>query len=259
MLNTSLAPIASSSLHTMPSSLRSALRDATIVDFRCGQLIYGRAFAGQLIRRFCGLDLDLQSLHLAAEHAPPDLPLTLVRCGVGGRAPFADASVDVVISSEVIEHLDDPASHLAEINRILKPGGTLSLSTPCGSMYHQPSQLLRAGRSPSKFRGWLDRIQSHKHWSRALSWHPALMPRILRSWVESSGFSVCQHETRLWYYCSRLALSQRFFTYLERIGVPGVGATYEKYLHLTDRVLTHKWPILRWLGTRQFILCRKET
>jgi 2-polyprenyl-3-methyl-5-hydroxy-6-metoxy-1,4-benzoquinol methylase len=43
---------------------------------------------------------------------------------------FADASFDVVTSLEVIEHVSRPKAMLAEIARVLRPGGTLVLSCP---------------------------------------------------------------------------------------------------------------------------------
>lgn len=46
------------------------------------------------------------------------------------RLPFADASFDCVIMSEVLEHLHDDRVALAEISRVLKPGGTLAISVP---------------------------------------------------------------------------------------------------------------------------------
>lgn len=51
---------------------------------------------------------------------------------VAGAAPlpFASASFDAVFAGELIEHLADPALGLSEFNRVLKPGGTLILTTP---------------------------------------------------------------------------------------------------------------------------------
>lgn len=46
------------------------------------------------------------------------------------RLPFADATFDVVFSSEVIEHTPDPLAAAVDMYRVLKPGGHLVLSTP---------------------------------------------------------------------------------------------------------------------------------
>ena len=58
---------------------------------------------------------------------------------VASRLP--DASFDLVLCSEVIEHIPDPAGALASMHRILRPGGKLLLSTP-----HRFSPLELAGR-----------------------------------------------------------------------------------------------------------------
>ena len=44
--------------------------------------------------------------------------------------PFQDASFDVVICSEVMEHIPDEKKAISEIIRVLKPGGTLGVSVP---------------------------------------------------------------------------------------------------------------------------------
>ena len=44
--------------------------------------------------------------------------------------PFCDASIDVVLITQVLEHIPDPIAVIGEIRRVLKPGGTLLLSVP---------------------------------------------------------------------------------------------------------------------------------
>src|SRR4029450_9844007 len=44
--------------------------------------------------------------------------------------PFRDAVFDALFAGELIEHLADPRSGLAEFQRVLKPGGILILTTP---------------------------------------------------------------------------------------------------------------------------------
>ncbi len=44
--------------------------------------------------------------------------------------PFADNSIDILISSEVVEHLPDPVPALKEMQRVLKPGGYAMVTTP---------------------------------------------------------------------------------------------------------------------------------
>jgi len=44
--------------------------------------------------------------------------------------PFPDASFDVVIASEVLEHIPDDRTAMAEISRVLKPGGRLAVTVP---------------------------------------------------------------------------------------------------------------------------------
>ena len=56
--------------------------------------------------------------------------LSLLVNGAGERLPYADASFDAVLSNEVIEHVMDDRAALAEIARVLRPGGRLLLFCP---------------------------------------------------------------------------------------------------------------------------------
>ena len=46
------------------------------------------------------------------------------------RLPLADASVDAAVAVEVIEHLENPRAFVRELARVVKPGGTVLVSTP---------------------------------------------------------------------------------------------------------------------------------
>jgi SAM-dependent methyltransferase len=60
------------------------------------------------------------------------------------KLPFADASLRVVVSQEVFEHLPDPWTAIREVRRVLAPGGALYLQTPFIIGYHPgPSDYWR--------------------------------------------------------------------------------------------------------------------
>jgi SAM-dependent methyltransferase len=50
--------------------------------------------------------------------------------GDATRLPFADASFDGVVTSEVLEHIPDDVGAIAELTRVLKPGGVLAATVP---------------------------------------------------------------------------------------------------------------------------------
>jgi 2-polyprenyl-3-methyl-5-hydroxy-6-metoxy-1,4-benzoquinol methylase len=107
--------------------LRDAPSPASIVDVGCGDgmatYVAARANPGH---RFVGLDWSVDALRQAQSRG-----LDLVRAEVGSAClPIASDCADVVIMSELIEHLVDPDTALDEAWRMLKPGGTLLLSTP---------------------------------------------------------------------------------------------------------------------------------
>ena len=68
--------------------------------------------------------------------------------GDARRLPFADGAFDRVIASEVMEHIDDDDTAMAELTRVLRPGGTIAVTVPslfpekvCWSLsedYHAP-------------------------------------------------------------------------------------------------------------------------
>lgn len=76
--------------------------------------------------RIVALDLSLTGVQ-AARQAQPGAAY----CQADGtRLPFGSGSFDALLCSEVIEHVLDPPALVSEFARVLRPGGTLILSTP---------------------------------------------------------------------------------------------------------------------------------
>lgn len=63
--------------------------------------------------------------------------------------PFADQAFDLIWSSEVIEHLKDPAASLAELRRVIRPHGDIILTTPNSYMWLF-RLIARAGLTPQR-------------------------------------------------------------------------------------------------------------
>jgi len=99
-----------------------------VLDFGC----YDGFIVGSLARRFTihgvGVDLSPSALHLAAT-LQQGTECGFV-CSDGMGMPFASATFDVVVCSEILEHVPDLDGVLAEIARILKPGGRLYATMP---------------------------------------------------------------------------------------------------------------------------------
>ncbi len=107
------------------------------LDPQPGQVILdcgtGMGFYAQALHRLfpqcrvVGVDGDPQALAFAQEHVGHHAVLTR---GDIQRLPFAEASFDAVLLSEVLEHLEDDLGGLRQIHRVLKPGGVLAITVP---------------------------------------------------------------------------------------------------------------------------------
>jgi SAM-dependent methyltransferase len=73
------------------------------------------------------------------DYVGADLPgneLAQVLLDDTGRVPLPDASFDLIFSTQVLEHVEEPDLYLAECRRLLKPGGRLLLSTHGTLIFH---------------------------------------------------------------------------------------------------------------------------
>ena len=86
-------------------------------------------------------DVDARAVEVARSlHGAAILRADVVEDGL--HLPYDDASFDLVCSTEVIEHVGEPAPWLRELARVTRPGGGLFLTTPnCASW---PFRVLEA-------------------------------------------------------------------------------------------------------------------
>jgi len=128
----------------LADTLKDVTGPACVVDVGCGD---GEAAAIALAtspgHRLVGIDWSADALCRAKARG-----LTLIRAAVDGVSlPLRTGTADVVIMSEIIEHLVDTDSALDEALRVLKPGGSLLLSTPNLAAWYNRG-LLAIGMQP---------------------------------------------------------------------------------------------------------------
>lgn len=155
----------------------------TVLDIGCGDGTAAATAAPLLTgHRIVGVDWSQDAL----TRARTNLPYT-VR-GELTALPLRSASADAVLFSEVIEHLVDPDTALAEIHRVLRPGGHLMLSTPNLAAWYNRALLL-AGVQPVFSEVSLRAI--HGRPGKEVVGHLRLYtPRALREFVTAAGFEV---------------------------------------------------------------------
>ncbi len=100
-----------------------------VLDLACGT-----GFGSALLSRAAGVAV------IGADLDPPSLAAAAAEFGTesgphfaamdGTRLPFPDRSLDLVVSYETVEHIEQYRDFLGELARILKESGTLLLSTP---------------------------------------------------------------------------------------------------------------------------------
>lgn len=138
-------------------ALASAERPVSILEVGCGQGWLSKQLASAVPEaRFVGIDVRAEAIEVARTLVPS----ADFRVERGEKLPFADGEFDLVVCSEVLEHVDDPDKVLAEIVRVSK--GHVVASVP-----HEPlfwgANLLRG-----KYLRTFGNCPGHiHHWSKA--------------------------------------------------------------------------------------------
>ncbi|MBB3258020.1 glycosyltransferase involved in cell wall biosynthesis/SAM-dependent methyltransferase [Paraburkholderia bannensis] len=106
----------------------------TVLDIACGEG-YGSSLLARSAASVIGVDIAQEAVdHASQHHAAANLQF---RLGSAAKMPIDDASIDVVVSFETIEHHDQHDEMMAEIRRVLRPGGLLIMSSPDRVVYSE--------------------------------------------------------------------------------------------------------------------------
>jgi SAM-dependent methyltransferase len=115
--------------------MRDDPRPRVVVDLGCGT-----GASVDVFRKYAPdvtwVGVDIGDSMEAQQRTRRDAPFVIYD---GWAIPLADASVDVVYSHQVLEHVRDPAVHLREVARVLRPGGAFIGSTSQFEPYHSRS------------------------------------------------------------------------------------------------------------------------
>jgi 2-polyprenyl-3-methyl-5-hydroxy-6-metoxy-1,4-benzoquinol methylase len=179
-----------------------------VLDVGCGYG-YGSKMLHDSGRDVTSIDVSPEAIEYARKKYPgPNYIVT-----DGNTLPFDDGTFDSVVAFEVLEHMPDPERFVPEARRVLKPGGTLFISTP------NPRHLINAVKH-AIFRGpWPEKLEKNNKfhlkeyhydefvsllernnfkvenifgqtlfWSRPLFWASRILfPRILGRLIVTSG------------------------------------------------------------------------
>ncbi len=160
--------------------------------------------------------------------------------------PYPDASFDAVLLNEVLEHVPDHDKGLAEVSRILKPGGTLLVFSPnrCYPFETHGVVSRRTGKRMPHYLPFVPWIPLGL--GRRLFSYPArnYWPWELRDLLENHGFEVLGRDYA-WQTFENLSGNQ-----------PGWMRRSSSVLRAISRTL-EKIPLIRVMGVSQFLALQK--
>ncbi len=111
---------------------------AWLLDCGCREGV-NTAELAQIVRAQKVIGLDYNSKALMQASARKIIPL---QADLNHHIPLAESSVDVIVATDVLEHLIDPYTFVGEMYRVLRPGGYIVLDTPNLASWHNIFALL---------------------------------------------------------------------------------------------------------------------
>ena len=132
-------------------------RNKVILDAGCGEG-YGSNLLAEVATKVIGVDISQEAIRHAREKYSRENLHYYVMDAV--NMDFADNTFDVIISFQVIEHLNNPLKFLKEIKRILKKGGWAIISTPNKSL-HKGKSIGKYHVKEYRYHEFMDLLNSY--------------------------------------------------------------------------------------------------
>lgn len=201
------------------------------LDFGCADGGYDAAMLAHGAVAVSGVDVEESRIVEARRRAVPNTEYVTFD---GHNLPFPDTQFDGVFMNEVFEHVADEAQVLAEIRRVLKPGGCLAVISP-NRWFPIDGHTVRIGSrsmTPAPLIPWLPERLTRK-WTTARNY----WPRELERQVRRAGFAIDQIGF-IWPVFEKI-----------RWLPPGVLAWYRRRLPAVDRL-----PVLGRFGLSTMVI-----
>ncbi len=142
------------------ASCAGIVRGLKVLDVACGEG-YGSSLLARSAASVSGVDISVEAVaHAQAEYGGVQ-NLSFIRASAADL-PFEDASFDAVISFETLEHLFEQDQMLAQIRRVLKPGGFLIISSPNKAIYSDKREFVNEFHVSELYFSQLDELL-HRH------------------------------------------------------------------------------------------------
>jgi demethylmenaquinone methyltransferase/2-methoxy-6-polyprenyl-1,4-benzoquinol methylase len=125
--------------HAMVGAVATS-RPTTVLDVATGPGGVALQLADRTGGRITGLDLTPEMIGMAARNvarSPHSARMSLL-VGSGEELPFADAAFDALTFTYLLRYVSDPAATIAELVRVVKPGGmvaNLEFHVPSGPLW----------------------------------------------------------------------------------------------------------------------------
>jgi ubiquinone/menaquinone biosynthesis C-methylase UbiE len=219
----------------------AVVRGRRVLDCGCG--------AGDYVRAFLHLGADAWGIEFSQQKL-----LSTSRAGLAWRLSagdlhdlaFADATMDVALMNEVLEHVPDERRALREVHRVLRPGGSLLIFSPNRRYPFEThgASFRRSGRRIPHYAPFIPYIPLALARTAIDFWARNYWPRDLRRLVAESGFTI-SHTDYVWQTFEGISGHQpAWMTRIRRL-LQAIAGTLEQV------------PLVRTLGVSQVIVARK--